>query len=48
MVATEQQTTEMGKMGKRPVQKSKYPILENQIQAATQPISALVIGMSIE
>jgi hypothetical protein len=46
--ATECRTTEMGEMGKRPVQESKYPILENQIQGTSQPISTLVIGMSIE
>jgi len=48
MVATKQQTTEVGKVGERAVQESKYPILENQVQGATQPIFILGIGMSIK
>jgi hypothetical protein len=47
MVATEQQTTQMGKMGERTVQASMYSILENEVQRTPQFIFTLVIGMSI-
>jgi hypothetical protein len=48
MVATEQQTTQMGKMGERTVPESEYQILEDQVQGTNRFIRTLDIGMSIK
>jgi hypothetical protein len=48
MVAAKQQATQMGKMGKRHVQESKYQLLENEVQRTTYIILTLAIGMSLK